>query len=271
MTTAPGDDAVRRPVTGKLGRRRDGKQPLPAWQEALLLVGTAIVLSLLIKTFLLQAFYIPSGSMGDTLQVDDRIVVQKWSYWSGDVHRGDIVVFDDPASWLGEEDGQAPSNPVSKSLALIGLYPAGGHLVKRVVGVGGDRVSCADGAVVVNGDSLIEDSYVTRTRQGCRGQWQVEVPTDRLWVLGDNRDHSADSRAHLGDPGGGFIPVDDVVGKVFVVVWPPKHWGFIHRPDVFDAASLDRAASLLTSPASTGLALTSVPLTCRRKNRKRLP
>jgi len=224
------------------------------------LIGMAVVLALIIKTFFLQAFYIPSGSMRPSLQVDDRILVQKMSYWFGDVHRGDVVVFDDPAHWLGEEDGQAPSNPVTKSLAVVGLYPTGGHLVKRVIGVGGDAVACKSGDLSVNGTVLKEGAYVTLPRQSCTGSWKIKVPDDNLWVMGDNRTHSADSRAHLGDPGGGFIPVDDVVGKVFVVVWPIKRWDLIGRPDSFDKQRLDQAASLVTSTVPVGLAWGLVPL-----------
>ncbi|MBA2561119.1 MAG: signal peptidase I, partial [Propionibacteriales bacterium] len=222
------------------------KKALPMWQESLILVGTAVVLALLIKTFFLQAFYIPSGSMRDTLKVDDRILVQKVSYWFGDVQRGDIVVFDDPANWLGEEDGNLPGNAATKALSVIGLYPTGGHLVKRVIGVEGDAVSCESGRVRVNGAALHENGYVTLAPQACDGSWSVVVPPDRLWVLGDNRQSSADSRAHIGDPGGGFIPVDDVVGKVFVVIWPAKNWQFLHRPGTFSDPALDQAAGVIS-------------------------
>jgi signal peptidase I len=234
----------------------------------LLLVGTALILALIIKSFFLQAFYIPSGSMRDTLRVNDRILVEKWSYWFGDIQRGDIVVFDDPANWLGEEDARTSTNAVTKTLSVIGLYPTGGHLVKRVVGVGGDQVECVDGAVQVNGTALKESAYVTLPKQACTGSWNVEVPKDRLWVLGDNRNHSADSRVHTGDPGGGYIPVGDVVGKVFVVVWPIGHWGFVHRPGTFDNPALDQAAGLVSTTAPVGLALVGIPPLYRRlKNR----
>ncbi len=248
---------------GRRGKHTD-KAPLPAWQESLLLVVTAIVLALVIKTLFVQAFYIPSGSMRDTLQVNDRILVQKVSYWFGDVQRGDIVVFDDPANWLGEENGQVPGNPVTKALSVVGLYPTGGHLVKRVIGVGGDTVSCARGVVSVNGKALQESGYVTLAQQACTGSWSEHVPPGHIWVLGDNREHSADSRAHTGDPGGGFIPVGDVVGKVFVVVWPVDRWQFIHRPATFAQPALDAAAGLIASGTPVGLALIAVPPLYRR-------
>jgi signal peptidase I len=251
--------------------RRPARKPRPLWLETLMLVVTAVVLALLIKTFFVQAFYIPSGSMRDTLRVNDRILVEKMSYWFGDIHRGDIVVFDDPDNWLGEEGGSTPSNPLTKTLSVIGLYPTGGHLVKRVVGVGGDTVACKGGSVLVNGVALQESSYVTLARQACDGSWSVVVPADHLWVLGDNRENSADSRAHMGDPGGGFIPDDDVVGKVFVVVWPLDHFTFLHRPGTFDNPKLDQAAGIITDSAPIGLAFIVVPPLVRRVRRKRLP
>ena len=254
-----------------VGRRRaepENKKAMPVWQETLLLLGTALVLALVIKTFFLQAFYIPSGSMRETLEVNDRILVQKVSYWFGDVERGDIVVFDDPANWLGREAGDVDGNVVTKGLAKVGLFPSGGHLVKRVIGVGGDTVECKDGDVLVNGTVLDEDEYVTLPNKACTGAWTVEVPDGRIWVMGDNRNQSADSRVHIGEPGGGAIPVDDVVGKVFVVVWPIGRWDFIGRPDTFDA--LDEAAGLTTGLVPAGLALgVGYPLYRRRRKDSR--
>lgn len=247
------------------------KKALPVWQETLLLVGTAVILALIIKTFFVQAFYIPSGSMRDTLKIDDRILVQKVSYWFGGIERGDIVVFDDPANWLGEEDGEVPSNPITKALSVVGLYPTGGHLVKRVIGVGGDTVSCRRGNLAVNGVTLHESDYVTIPRESCTdGPWSVHVPDDHLWVMGDNREHSADSRAHRNDVGRGFIPVDDVVGKVFVVIWPLDRWQFIHRPATFANDALDDAAGLISGSTPVGLALVaSPPLLWRWRARRR--
>jgi signal peptidase I len=258
-----------------VGRRRADsqagskqKKSLPIWQETLLLLGTALILALVIKTFFVQAFYIPSGSMRETLQVNDRILVQKVSYWFGDVERGDIVVFDDRAGWLGQEGVETSENLVVRGLAKIGLYPTGGHLVKRVIGVGGDTVECADGKVVVNGVALDEDSYVTLAKQACTGAWVVDVPEGRIWVMGDNRNHSADSRVHLNEVNKGTIPVDDVVGKVFVVVWPISRWDVIGRPDTFD--SVNDASGLATTLVPAGLALmVGYPLYRRRRKESR--
>lgn len=242
----------------------NGKPATPWWKEGLILVGTALVLALLIKTLFVQAFYIPSGSMEKTLEVNDRILVQKVSYWFGDPQRGDIIVFDDPANWLGEEDATTPSNPVTKALSYVGLYPAGGHLVKRVIGIGGDSVRCHDGVVQVNKVDLEESAYVTLPTDACTGIWSVVVPAHHLWVLGDNRNDSADSRVHMGDPGGGFIPVDDVVGKVFVTVWPIDRWRLFHRPETFSNPALTVAARVAHDVFPVGAFLVLIPTLYRR-------
>ncbi len=251
-----------------VGRRRGSegeRTTLPVWQETLLLLGIALVLALVIKTLFLQAFYIPSGSMRETLEINDRILVQKVSYWFGDVERGDIVVFDDPANWLGQEDARSADNVVTRTLAKVGLYPTGGHLVKRVIGVGGDSVECRGGDVLVNDVVLEEDSYVTLPDEACAGSWSVEVPEGRIWVMGDNRNQSADSRVHIGDPGGGAIPVEDVVGKVFVVIWPPGRWDFVGRPDSFDALTEAVGPATALVPAQLALSI-GYPLYRRRKD-----
>jgi signal peptidase I len=217
------------------GQRRRS-QHLPFWQELLILLGMALVLAIVIKAFFMQAFYIPSGSMNDTLVLDDRILVQKVSYWGGEPQRGDIVVFSDPGGWLGAGETRTAGNLVAKALESVGLYPTGGHLVKRVIGVGGDRVVCCDddGRITVNGVALHEQSYLAAGEKPSLIRFDVEVPEGHLWVQGDNRSNSADSRVHLGDPGGGFIPVEDVVGKVALVVWPWDHASLLDRPATFE-------------------------------------
>ncbi len=211
---------------------------LPFWQELALLLGIALVLAIGIKALFLQAFYIPSGSMNDTLVFNDRILVQKVSYWgSASPERGDIVVFDDPGGWLDESEAPQASSAVAKALEVFGLFPTGGHLVKRVIGIGGDTVACCDkqGRVTVNGTPLHESGYLAPGEKPSLITFKQKVPDGYLWVMGDNRSQSADSRVHLGDPGGGFVPEEDVVGKVFSVVWPLDHMRLLHRPETFQA------------------------------------
>jgi signal peptidase I len=214
---------------------------MPFWQELALLLAVALVLAIAIKALFLQAFYIPSGSMNDTLVFNDRILVQKVSYWgSASPQRGDVVVFADPGGWLDDSSAPRPRNVLAQGLEVFGLFPTGGHLVKRVIGVGGDTVACCDdqGRVTVNGTALDEVDYLADGERPSAITFEQEVPEGHLWVMGDNRSESADSRVHLGDPGGGQVPVGDVVGKVFSVVWPLGHATVLQRPQTFEA--LDR-------------------------------
>lgn len=209
---------------------------MPVWQESLLLVVTAMVMAIIVKAFFLQAFYIPSGSMEPGLLINDKILVQKVSYWMGQPHRGDVVVFDDPGGWLpAMEEPQA--NPVQRALEIVGLFPTGGHLIKRVVGVGGDEVVCCDaaGRLSVNGTTLNEPYLRDAPNPAVEQKFDVKVPQGHLWVMGDNRGNSADSRVHLGDPGGGFVDVHQVVGKAWLRVWPFNRMGFLRDPSDFDA------------------------------------
>ncbi|CAN5451050.1 N/A [soil metagenome] len=244
---------------GSFGRRsRDAeaaeaaeeKRRTPLWLETVVLLVVALAMALLIKTFLVQAFYIPSASMEPGLVNNDRILVQKVSYWfGGQPSRGDVVVFEDPGNWLtGPEPG--PQTVLAKGLAKVGLYPTGGHLVKRVIGTPGDTIVCCDddGELEINGVAIEEDDFIRPQRQcdgpmpnGCREDWSVTVPEDRLFVMGDNRAASADSSDRLCGPNQdkcdadrAFVPIELVVGKVFTLVWPPSHAQLIGRPDVFD-------------------------------------
>jgi len=220
--------------------RRRNRKHLPLWQELLVLLGTALVLAVVVKTFFVQAFYIPSSSMEPTLNINDRILVEKVSYWAGDVHRGDIVVFDDPGGWLSNEGQLQPHNPLQRALEIVGLFPTGGHLVKRVIGVGGDHVRCCDaeGNILVNGVPL-EETYLPKGINPSDTPFNKTVPEGHLWVMGDNRGASSDSRAHTGAPGAGFVAAGDIVGKVWAIVWPGSRVEFVDRPKVFDSAALD--------------------------------
>ncbi|MGZ5401169.1 MAG: signal peptidase I [Nocardioides sp.] len=231
---------------------RDGKKKhLPLWQETILLLGLALVLAVVIKALFVQAFYIPSESMEPGLIKNDRILVQKVSYWFGDEpERGDVVVFKDPGGWLSGPGSAGPTNPVAKVMAKVGLYPQGGHLVKRVVGVAGDTIVCCDkqGRISVNGAPLDENPYIREQGLQCNGprgvptcDWEVgPVPDGTIFVMGDNRGASADSTAHMCRPdetdcvqGDEFVPTDLVVGKVFVLLWPMSRFDWVGRPDSF--------------------------------------
>jgi signal peptidase I len=229
MTTRDGDAAVKK------------RRSLPVWAETVVLLVLALVVSAIVKTFFVQMFFVPSGSMRPLFVDDDRILVQKISYWgSGTVQRGDVVVFDDPGGrWLGTE-GVPRLSPVQKVLSEVGLYPTGGHLVKRVIGVGGDRVVCCDsqGRVTVNGVPLSEKAYIMRGADPSDRKFDVTVPKGRIWVMGDNRANSEDSRYHQDLPGGGTVPVDDVVGKVYAIVWPFDRAHRLKEPVTFENSRL---------------------------------
>jgi signal peptidase I len=241
VTHAPGDEAGRPSVAAPpdehpVGSGDRTRQPMPIWREMLLLLGVALVLALVVKAFFMQAFYIPSASMNDTLVENDRILVEKVSYWGGGgPSRGDVVVFADPGGWLDTSQSAASGGPVARVLEAVGLHPTGGHLVKRVIGVGGDEVRCCDrsGRIAVNGVPLNERSYLPPHERPSMIRFDVKVKKGYVWVQGDNRSDSADSRVHLGDPGGGQVPADDIVGKAFAVVWPFGHATLLHTPATF--------------------------------------
>jgi signal peptidase I len=229
--------------------KRD-KKHLPVWQETILLLGIALVLAIVIKALFVQAFYIPSESMEPGLIKNDRILVEKPSYWFDGPERGDVVVFKDPGDWLNGEEAAGPTSTVAKVLSKVGLYPTGGHLVKRVIGVEGDVIKCCDdqGRLTVNGQPLNEEDYARLGGAKCYGpmvddcdaDWEVgPIPQGQVFVMGDNRNNSADSSFHMCKPdaqdctANPYVDVDDVVGKVFVLLWPSDRFKFIHRPDTF--------------------------------------
>lgn len=235
------------------GTSKPKRKQLPLWQETILLLGVALVLAVVIKTFFVQAFYIPSESMEPGLILNDRILIQKVSYWGDDTpERGDVVVFKDPGGWLSPRDSAGPTNPIAQGMAKIGLYPTGGHLVKRVIGVAGDTIECCDdqGRLLVNGQPLEEDDFIKRMGASCDGPMPNEctedwssgpIPEGHVFVMGDNRSASADSSQHMCPtdvtecvPGDEFVPVDLVVGKVFVLLWPADRFRWDTRPATFE-------------------------------------
>ena len=193
-------------------------------------IAFALVVSILIKTFFFQAFYIPSSSMTNTLEVGDRIIVNKLADSADDIHRGDIVVFVDPGGWLDHntEERSAIVSVLYDVGETIGLLPrnSGQHLVKRVIGVGGDEVECCGdgGEILVNG-TPIDEPYIKPGTIPSGMEFRVIVPSGHLWVMGDNRSNSEDSRAHMGAPGGGFVPVDNVEGRVSLIMHPFSRFG----------------------------------------------
>jgi len=195
------------------------------------------VTALVVKTFLVQAFYIPSESMEATLLVGDRVLVSKVTPGPFDLGHGDVVVFKDPGGWLQPseppQDG-AVRHALRTGLTFVGLLPqdSGEHLIKRVIGLPGDRVVCCDaqGRLTVNGE-VVDEVYLAPGTEPSTLKFTVTVPAGRLWVMGDNRPFSEDSRFHTNLEGGGTVPVDDVVGKAFVVVWPIGRAGRLEAPD----------------------------------------
>lgn len=200
--------------------------------ELAVLAVVVLVAAMVVRTFLVAPFSIPSGSMEQTLQVGDRILVDRLSYRLHDVRRGDVVVFDGTDSFGPVPRGGVSRDPLGAIAhaagSAVGLArPAETDYVKRVIAVGGDRVTCCDreGRITVNGSPVDERRYLHPGDDPSELRFDVVVPEGRLWVMGDHRSDSLDSRAHLGDPGGGTVPVDDVIGRVMAVVWPIPRLG----------------------------------------------
>ncbi|MFD9541684.1 signal peptidase I [Streptomyces sp. NPDC060022] len=260
---SPGDDDS--PGGGSTAQ----KKPRSFWKELPLLIGIALILALLIKTFLVQAFSIPSDSMQNTLQRGDRVLVDKLTPWFGsEPERGEVVVFHDPGGWL--EDTAAPEpNAVQKFLSFIGLMPSAEEkdLIKRVIAVGGDTVECKkNGPVVVNGKALDDKSFIFEGNSACDDEpfGPIHVPEGRIWVMGDHRQNSLDSRYHQELPGQGTVSTDEVVGRAIVVAWPVNRWATLPIPSTFDQPGLNKAAA--AAPAALGVA-GALPLVFWRRRR----
>lgn len=212
--------------------------------EIPLLIIVAIGISFLVKTFLVQAFYIPSGSMENTLHVGDRVSVNRLGTIAGNgIQRGDVVVFHDSAGWLGSNGATKGSGAIhlfKTLLSDVGVFPDSSKkfLIKRVIGMPGDHVVCCTtkGNITVNGHELNESSYIYAGNRPSEIAFDVVVPLGRVWVMGDHRGDSADSRFHRTDQNNGFVPLNQVVGRAFFLLWPLSRASVLKR-----AADLARA------------------------------
>jgi signal peptidase I len=203
-------------------------------RELVIIVVIALVASALLRAFVVQAFFVPSGSMLPEINLQDRILVTR----IGDVHRGEVVVFEDPGGWIPPSEEAKPPGEVRKVLEFVGVLPASGHehLVKRIIGLPGDHVICCDqaGQVTINGQAVDESSFIAPGKQVADNtRFNVIVPKGNIFVLGDNRYVSGDSSKHIvsGDP---FIPMEMVTGRAFAVIWPSDHAHLLHIPSVYD-------------------------------------
>ena len=213
-------------------------------REIPILVVVSLFISIIIKAFLVQAFYIPSGSMQTTLEINDRVIVNKfWNFFS-DVKRGDVVVFRDPGGWLPpayEEKRSAPLQALRNGLVFVGLAPdpAKQHLIKRVIGVGGDRIVCCDksGSLLINGKP-VKENYLYEGNKPSEMTFDVTVPKGYIWAMGDHRAASEDSRYHQEDSNKGMVPLNKVVGRAFMIIWPVRHFSLLPRPEALTAIPL---------------------------------
>ena len=204
-------------------------------RELPILVILALLVSLLIKSFLVQFFYIPSGSMENTLQIRDRVAVNRVPFIGNDVSRGDVIVFRDPAGWLPEASsvsGNRVTNAIREGLVIVGVIPnpAKQYLVKRVIGVAGDNVVAKDQVLTINGKPTNEP-YIFSGNTPSDTDFNITVPEGKVWVMGDHRGASGDSRVHQDDVNNGMVPVEKITGRVIATIWPLSQLGFISSQD----------------------------------------
>ena len=213
-------------------------------RDAVIIVFAALVVSFLIKTFLIRSFFIPTDSMDTTLVRDDRIIVSQLHGGPLALSRGDVIVFVDPGGWLSVQTGVSEDDPLTRLLDGISVFVGlsspndNEHLVKRLIGLPGDTVECCDelGAMSINGVTLAEPYVMVPegVTKVSSNDFEVVVPEGALWVMGDNRYNSADSRRNMDKPGGGFVPLENVVGRAIVISWPQDRWSWLSNyPETF--------------------------------------
>ena len=241
-------EKVEKPLRGPFKESREKLRKLKAKNslmaflvDTVVILISALIISFVIKTFFIRSFYIPSGSMFDTLQINDRIIVNQFVPNVVPLERGEVVVFRDPGGWLGSTPETKATHPLAQISeffsTFIGISAPDNnqHLVKRVIGKGGDRIVCCDrdNRITINGKAIIEP-YLAKGSNPSNTEFDVIVPKDSFWVMGDNRGNSEDSRYHPNTPGKGFVSKSYVVGRAFVISWPLSHMSLLDNfPNVF--------------------------------------
>jgi signal peptidase I len=280
---ASGNPTAHATASERAGRRagRRGRAPKKGslLRELPVLLLVAFVLALVVKTFFVQAFFIPSGSMEQTLHgcagcTGDRVLVNKMPYWFGEPEPGDIVVFKGPDTWTPEVTVTEPTDWFTGALLWLGRTvgvapPSEDDFVKRVIATEGQTVQCCDpeGRVTVDGEALDEPYIFEDSPLVSRAFGPVTVPQDRLWVMGDHRSASADSKAHMGDRYAGTIAVDDVIGKAAVIVWPIGRFGLLDSPDIQGTGAAAAGPMATVTPYAVGLAGAAPLVAWRRSTR----
>jgi signal peptidase I len=274
----PRDDDVGAERAGRrAGRTNRTAKKGSLLRELPVLLLVAFVLALVVKTFFVQAFFIPSGSMEQTLHgctgcTGDRVLVNKVPYWFSEPEPGDIVVFKGPDTWNPEVTVPEPTNWFAGALLWLGRTvgvapPSEDDFVKRVIATEGQTVQCCDpeGRVTVDGEALDEPYIFEDSPPESRAFGPVTVPRDRLWVMGDHRSASADSKAHMGDRYSGTIAVDDVIGKAAMIVWPIGRFGLLDSPDIQGTEAAAAGPVATVGPYAVGLA-GALPLVAWRRS-----